>query len=428
MDIIMRLAAEIWTTFQAMAPYLLLGLAFAGLLHVVFSKELIVRHLGADSVGSVVKAALLGVPLPLCSCGVIPTALALRKSRASEGAVMSFLISTPQTGVESIVATWGMLGPVFAVYRPLAALVMGVVGGLAARLGRKETQAAVAPAAFECVLCSSTEVHRHGWPEKTVAAARYAFGTFLDDISVQLVIGIVISGLISFFIPEDFFARYVSNDFLGMLLMVAVGIPMYVCATASIPIAMALMMKGLSPGAAFVFLCAGPATNAAAIVLVTHAMGRRFTTVYLATMVLGSLVAGAALNGVFALLGNPDPHASMAHHHHAAGAAAWMAAPVYAFLVILLLSLARKAAPGLWGRLLRRPAHSGAPAAEGVLTVGVEGMTCSHCVAHVRGALQALDGARQVTVDLNLKRATVSGGVSAEAVREAIRRAGYRPV
>ncbi len=305
------LFAEITTTYFAMAPYLMLGLVFAGILHVLFKKEFIVKHLGSNSFGSVLKASLLGVPLPLCSCSVVPTALSLRKNNASIGASVSFLISTPQTGVDSIAATYGMLGPVFAFFRPIAALIMGIVGGVVTNIVVKKSsvQSVAMPSSFPCVICKEPSEHTHSWLDKMRAMSRYACIDFLDDITIQLMIGIVIAGVLSFFIPPDFFVTYVNNDFLGMILMMLLGIPMYVCATASIPIALALMDKGLSPGAAFVFLACGPATNAATIALINKAMGTKIIGIYLGVIAVCSLAAGFALNWIYSLTGAAVPHA-----------------------------------------------------------------------------------------------------------------------
>lgn len=420
-----------WVTFEAMAPYLALGLVFAGILHVFFTKRFVARHLGSNSPMVVVKAAALGVPLPLCSCGVIPTALSLRKSRASEGAVMSFLISTPQTGVDSIVATWGMMGPVFAIFRPIAAFVMGVAGGFAVRFRHPDSVASTAAEGpEECVVCNATSAHTHTWTEKGVAMWRYAFGTFLDDISVQLLIGVLVAAAIAFLVPDGALVKLVSNDFVGMLLMVVIGIPMYVCATASIPIAVALMLKGLSPGAAFVFLCVGPATNAATLLLVSRAMGRRFALFYVGTMIVGGLLAGIGLNTFFDATGLEPVFGPHAGHVHEESGAWWLDVVVYAFLVVLVASLARVLAPRWYSRIVHvfsRPKPIvGSDGAAGV-TFSVEGMTCSHCASHVREALEGVQGVREVDVDLAGHRVRVRGTAGEEALREAVRVAGYKP-
>ncbi|MBD3391862.1 MAG: SO_0444 family Cu/Zn efflux transporter [Chitinivibrionales bacterium] len=419
-----ELWSEIVRTFVAMAPYLLLGLTFAGILHVMFSKSIIVRHLGGGTFASTVKAALLGVPLPLCSCGVLPTAVSLRKSRASEGATMSFLISTPQTGIDSIVATYGMLGPVFAVFRPVAAFVMGIVGGVLTNLFGAERAGKARPedSGAQCPMCYETAPHTHGIGEKLSSMVRYAYGSFLDDIATHLVVGIVVSGVIAFVVPEGFFSRYMGNTFLEMLLMIVGGIPLYVCATASIPIAMALMMKGLSPGAAFVFLAVGPATNAAAMTLIGNTMGKRFVAIYIGTIAVLSVAAGYALNGVFAVYGEGLQH--IHEHEHMAAGFNWSILFSIVFLAMLVLSLYRKYVAVHVERLRART--RAVPAAEEQTTVlYINGMTCNHCANNVTESLLKVDGVTDAHVDLASKSATVEGTFDIAEARKAIAGAGY---
>ena len=305
MSYLVHFMSEMTAIFLSMAPYLLLGLTIAGFLHVVFRKELIVKHLGRGNLFSIVKAALLGVPLPLCSCGVVPTALSLRKNNASEGATLSFLISTPQTGIDSIIAMYGLLGGLFALFTPVAALVTGVIGGIAVTVfkGNKTAEPKIS-SIDDCNLCTQSDPHTHSLSDKIKGMFNYAYKEFLDDISLQLVAGILISAVIGFVVPENFFSRYVTNDFAGMVLMVLAGIPLYICATASIPIALVLMIKGLSPGAAFVFLTVGPATNAATITMIAHAMGRRVVVIYLTVLTVMSFLAGSVLNMLYAHTGS----------------------------------------------------------------------------------------------------------------------------
>lgn len=424
------LALSTLQTYTEMAPYLLLGLTFAGLLHVVFKKEFITRHLGKDSLGSVVKAALLGVPLPLCSCGVVPTALSLRKSSASKGATMSFLISTPQTGVDSIIATYGMLGPVFALFRPLAAFLIGVVGGAVAHATgtrRGETQGPAKVVAG----CADDDAAQGPWFQRLVFAMRYGYVTFLDDISVQLLIGIAISGLITFFVPGDFFERFVGNDLAAMALMILGGVPLYVCATASIPIAAALMAKGVSPGVAFVFLAVGPATNAASLTIIAQSLGKKFAATYLAVMIVGAVLAGYALNFAVALFGT-GVSSTHVHMHGTDGPGLLNSVWIGLFSVLLVLSFFRKAFPKAWYRIAlfvrnSRFSDSTETAFAGVV-IGVQGMTCNHCAAHVSEAIGSVAGVTGVQVDLNAKRARVQGTFSLSAVADAVRAAGYTPV
>ena len=295
---------HIYDIFIEISPFLLLGLFFVGLLHIFFSKEFIVKHIGKDNVGSIVKASVLGVPLPLCSCGVIPTAIYMAKNGASKGAVISFLISTPQTGIDSIMATYGMLGWVFAIYRPVIAFVSGILGGIIVNVFSKEPMTISVEQEAEAPTCSSGSCDSSSCgttPAKKQNAFmrfyHYAFVEFLDDIAVHFIIGIIISGLISFFIPEEFFIKYsLGSGILGMLVMIAVGLPMYICATASIPIAITLMLKGVSPGAAFVFLTVGPLTNAASLAILSKIFTKKVIIIYATSASIIAIIAGLSLD------------------------------------------------------------------------------------------------------------------------------------
>ena len=273
-----------------MSPYLLLGFLIAGILHVFVPRRFYAKYLSRDNRFSVLYAALLGVPLPLCSCGVLPTAVGLKKENASNGAVASFLIATPQTGIDSILATFSVLGLGFAVIRPVAALVAGVCGGiLVNRLVKEET---VAPAAQEkpCCCCH----HEHG--NRVWRVLRYAFYEMMQEIGLRLIVGLVLAALIQIAVPDDFFLRFGSQPLLQMLIILVIAVPMYVCSTGSIPVAAALILKGLSPGAALVMLMAGPAVNLASILVVRKSMGIRFTWIYLLTIIGFSVLFGLLVN------------------------------------------------------------------------------------------------------------------------------------
>ena len=247
----LELLTAFWDLFMEMAPYLVLGFLLAGVLHVFFPKHKVHKYLGGKNLKSVINASLVGIPLPLCSCGVIPTGVSFHKNGASKGASVSFLISTPQTGVDSILATYSLMGLPFAVIRPIVALITGIIGGVA-------TNAVDESPVTEAPQSAVNEIKGN----KFIAMLRYAFVDFLADIAKWLVIGLAIAAVITVMVPDSFFESYLSNPYLNMLLVLAASVPMYVCATGSIPVAMALLVKGISPGAAFVFLMAGPATNA----------------------------------------------------------------------------------------------------------------------------------------------------------------------
>ena len=264
-----------------------------------------------------IKASFIGVPLPLCSCGVIPTAISRYKQGASKGATTSFLISTPQTGVDSILVTYSFMGPLFAVYRATAAFVSGIVGGvLVGSLDRGKD--AESPddrcrdtAISNCKVCNEPEnplfEHDHTLAAKTRAALRYGFIDFFSDIAGHILIGIVLAGVISYFLPDSFFSETIGTGFVSMLLMIVVGIPLYMCSTASVPVAYAMMLKGVTPGAALVFLMVGPATNVVTISVVGSVMGKRTLGLYLATIAGTSIVLGVLLDLIYDITGAPVP-------------------------------------------------------------------------------------------------------------------------
>lgn len=294
---LMSALAESWHVLAASAPYLLFGFLAAGVMHGFVSTQVVARHLGGGGVGSVVKAALFGVPLPLCSCGVLPAALDLRKRGASRGAVLSFLISTPETGVDSIALSWVLLGPMLTIFRPLAAFVTAVAAGILENaVGREPTEMAVAPRACGCAPAPSLE--RLPVRGRLRTGLSYAFGDLLKDLVPWLAIGFLAAGLIGAAVPQGALGQVLGAGPLAYLAMLALGIPLYLCATASTPIAAAFLLKGLSPGAALVFLLAGPATNTASIVALAGALGWRAATRYLATIAVVSVGMGALLDVV----------------------------------------------------------------------------------------------------------------------------------
>ena len=293
LDVLTQAALAFWAMLCEMSPYLLFGFFAAGLLSVLVSRETVERHLGGHGFWPVMKAALFGIPLPLCSCSVIPVTASLRKHGAGRGAATAFLISTPQTGVDSILVTLALLGPVFAIFRPLAALVSGLLGGGAVDALEPHGQDDAEPVE-ECVDACCAE-DGHGRVAKIFS---YGFVDLPRDIGKALLIGIVIAGVISAALPADFFVG-VGTGVLAILVMMLLGIPVYVCATASIPVAAALMMKGVSPGAALAFLMTGPATNAAGIATVWKIMGRRTALVYLAAVASTAFASGLILDYIF---------------------------------------------------------------------------------------------------------------------------------
>ena len=285
---------EVLSLINEMSPYLLLGFFFAGVMHAFIPGMVYNRYLGGKGFKSVFYGALFGVPLPLCSCGVLPTAMSLRKQGASKGATASFLISTPETGVDSIIATYSVLGLPFAVIRPVAAFCNAIMGGwLINKFGDKDEVVPVDASAKTCCCHhKQEETHHEGFLGKMREALRFGFVEMIEDIGKWLVIGLVIAGLITVFVPDEFFALFRGNTQLSMLLVLCIAIPMYICATGSIPIAVALMMKGLTPGAALVLLMAGPACNMASILVINKTLGSKSLVFYLVSIITMAILWG----------------------------------------------------------------------------------------------------------------------------------------
>jgi len=406
-----EIAWEFWAVLSEMAPYLLFGFFVAGLLSVLISAQRVERHLGGKGFWPVLKAAAFGVPLPLCSCGVIPVSASLRRHGASKGATASFLISTPQTGVDSILVTYSLLGGVFALFRPIAALVSGVIGGMLVSLFDRGPEAReiddIARAQSPATVTGNN---------RFVEAMKYGFVTLPADIGRALLVGLIVAAAISAAVPENYFADVLPPGIGQILILMLAGIPVYVCATASVPIAFALIGTGVSPGAAFAFLMTGPATNAATIATIWKVMGRRTALLYLLTM------AGAALAGGLLL----DQFLTARQVHAHVGHGGWMIPPLVNHLsAAVLLALLAWA---LGGPLVRRFRPAAQPAvSHGQTTVlRVEGMTCTHCANSVRRALQERPGVKTADVDLSGNRATVVGeGYDIQGLVQAVENLGY---
>ncbi|NOQ42097.1 MAG: SO_0444 family Cu/Zn efflux transporter, partial [Desulfuromusa sp.] len=281
MDISIKIFIECWDILVESAPYVLFGFFAAGILKAYLPEKLVAKHLGGNGMASVFKASLFGVPLPLCSCGVIPAAIELRKQGAGKGASAAFLVSVPETGVDSVAITWALLDPVMTVIRPISSLITATTTGLLINRLPDDPQLDFAEEGEEpgcgCPVetaesCPSKQPESHFVRVRNGLA--YAFGDLLGDIGKWLLLGIGVAGVIATLVPDDFFIRYLDNEFLSLLIMLGIGIPIYICASASTPVAAAPVLKGLSPGAALVFLSAGPATNAATITVMSRYFGR----------------------------------------------------------------------------------------------------------------------------------------------------------
>lgn len=415
-----QLLSEFLLLSQQMGPYLLLGFAVAGLLHVFVPETLIHRHLGSHCAGAVLRGAVFGAPLPLCSCGVIPVAASLKRGGASPPAVLSFLIATPVTGIDSILATYSLLGGFLAIVRPIASVFIAVLSGLILLLVlRKEVVAG--RGGGQSKLEAATRPLFRDLPARLKGAVHYAFFELLAGIAGSVLIGLAVGAAISVFVPPSLVTGWLGRGWLVYFVMVAISTPLYVCATGSIPIAAALMAKGLSPGAAMVFLLAGPATNTVAIAVGRDLVGKRGVVVYLVTIIIGSVVAGIAVDQLAALIGASGGEA---FHHHESPPGPVGIVTGYAMLGMLAYHLA---AP--WIRRLRTMRSSGAEAGArpDEVVLAVPSATCNRCAKAITETLTPLESVAGVTVDLDHKRVTVatSGTVSPQRLVEALRDAGY---
>ncbi len=409
-----------------MSPYILLGFLIAGLMHSFIPQKTFARHLSGTGWKAVVKSTLIGIPLPLCSCGVLPTAIGMRRNGASKAASTSFLIATPQTGVDSIAATWSLLGPAFAIIRPFAALFTALFGGLA--VGKSEanesnTQTTTDDCAADTHHHSHTHSHTHQrnvdnaenatrW-DKTKNALRYGFIDLVGSIGNWLVAGLIIAAIITVYVPEDFFSILGKTPILSMIAVLVIAIPMYVCATGSIPIAMSLVMKGLSPGTALVLLMAGPAANFASFTLISREMGKKSATIYLASIIVGSMAFGLAIDYLLpaSWFTIPAMHES---HCHEVGSVSIFSSICSLILVSLLLFT-----------FIKRFIHPEIKKDNMTTEYKITGMNCPHCQAAVAKSIAGVYGVEEVNVNLSTGIASVNGVHDTSLLIAAVRSAGF---
>ncbi len=397
-----------WDTGVALAPSLFLGLLIAGVLHVFVKKDRIFKHMGKPGLRSSVKASLIGVPLPLCSCGVLPAALGLRKDGASKGAAVSFLASTPQTGVDSVAATWALLGWPVALAKVIAAFVAGVVSGTIVDVLDSENGHSMAP--------SSSGVEEKGSIPGRIW--RYAFGTLFRDIYLWLLIGVGISALVTVFIEPGQLAEYpVLAGPLGMLAALAIGIPLYVCSVSSVPIAAALVYAGFPVGSALVFLMAGPATNAATMGAVRKSLGKLSFWSYILTVVGVSLLAGLLLNDL------EIPAGTLLHHHNSSGILGVLSIVASG---LFFLAIGFYAVKEILHKVKMKSAVDLSDT--GSITYNVSAMTCPNCVRAVSEALSKLSGVGSVVVSLESGTASVvpASDYSSSRILETLDRIGHK--
>ena len=329
--------AFLWSSFLLLAPMLLLGLLLSGLIHVFVSRQAILRWLRDDSLKSVTLSSAIGIPVPLCSCSVVPVVAEMRNKGASRSSCMSFLITAPETGADSILVTNAFFGPIVAIIRPVISFITAVVAGIFCigliRDDRDEAEASGHPHGHECshdhhqsliadrddcyVSPAQLKVLLVNWLKGIAGRQstgevptdnqefdfkklvkhifRYGFIEIADDILFALLVGVVLGGVLFLAIPSDLMAHEYAR-WLSYPVMVLISIPLYICASASTPIAAALVAKGVSPGAALIFLMTGPATNTGTIAIIVSQFGSRFASIYVAAVIAVTVVLGIAID------------------------------------------------------------------------------------------------------------------------------------
>ncbi|MCF6174706.1 MAG: permease [Victivallaceae bacterium] len=407
MDKIIEFFVNCWLTTTELAPWLLLGLGIAGALHIWIPDNFIKRHLGHGRISAIFKAVIFGVPMPLCSCGVIPAALGIKKQGAGNGAAMGFLISTPQTGVDSIMVSASLLGLPFALFKLVSAFILGIIGGLLSYFSDTAAENSIAE-----------DLSSDNAPPKTCRELlNFAVDDLLKMIWRWLFAGIIISAAITTWLPKDFFQNYLTdNILLAMLLVLLISLPMYVCATASVPIAAALVANGMPIGAALVFLMAGPASNVATIGTVYRAFGIKNLFIYLGTIITGSLFCGWLFSSVIA------PHTvQTAMQHHEAGIIPIVATIILGGLMLRFAIMEFKDwfnshSKSTSDRLTSREFH-------------VTGITCQGCAGKLKTALNALSGIAATEINIESGIVTVSGdSLNDKIISAEIVKCGFTPV
>ena len=312
MDFILSVLHEAWNLLLESSVYIIFGLMVSGLLRVFLNPNSVGHHFGQGRFLSVFKAALLGIPIPLCSCGVLPAAVSLRKQGANNGATTAFMISTPESGIDSIAITYALIDPIMTVARPVVAFFTAAVAGMAENLLSFGSKNSFPSPDLTCPVdgccdgidCPPQDHSRHHtFAIKFRAGLNYALSELWGDLAGWFLLGLILAGLITAFIPEDMLGRTLGGGIQSMLIMLAFGIPLYICATASTPIAAALILKGVSPGAALVFLLAGPATNLTSLTVLLGIIGKRATTIYLISIAFMTVICGLALDRIYEFFG-----------------------------------------------------------------------------------------------------------------------------
>lgn len=401
---------SLFAIVNEMSPYILLGFFVAGLLNSFVKPELMAHHLAGNGIKPVIKAALLGIPLPLCSCGVLPTAVSLKRQGASKGATTSFLIATPQTGVDSIAATYSLLGLPFAILRPIAALLGSMFGGLMVSTTDDEDDV---HEHTDCCESKQTTI-KESFAQKFIGAVKYGFVDMVGSVGKWLIIGLIIAAVITVAVPDELFLGLSQYPILAMIVMVIIAVPMYICATGSIPIALSLICKGLTPGVGFVLLMAGPAANFASVMILNKDLGRKATFIYVLSVVVTAIFFGIIIDYVLPTQWFiPNVQAFSPSCHVSFGIFPSICSIILAVLLInsFIVNRRNQKTDKLNTNMTKE--------------YKIDGMACSHCQATVKKAIEAIPGVNNVVVDLGAGKAIIEGEVSSEVVASAVNNAGF---
>ncbi len=427
MDIILNILLHSWSLTIEMAPYLLLGFFAAGLLHVFIPIEMIGRHLGKESISSVIKASLIGVPIPLCSCGVLPIAASIRKSGAGRSSTLSFLITTPVTGVDSLMATWALLGWFFTITRIISASVIGFVSGFAMILfsSAKDNPGIAGPDDLSPACAATPSGNNMSQTGKLPIldslkeSLRYSFLELPASFAGSLLFGLILAGIITYFLPPDLIKQYFGAGFTGVLAATLIGIPLYVCSTGSIPIAAAMIASGFSPGAALSFLIAGPATNTVAIFTVKKILGNRETLIYLASIFTGAIGFGMLFN----LFNIELPGVLLpGHEHHHISYFKIISAVILLFIIFSHFFKEK------YNRYFNKIQTAGVSNMNTII-ISSPDISCQHCAATIKKTLQKFSGIDDIKVDVSSKNVSITikegAKVDNNKILSALEEAGY---
>ena len=395
LDTFLNILIEIWHLLLIVSPWLLLGLLIAGIVHSFIGEEFIRRHLGGSGLIPVLKSTVFGIPLPVCSCGVIPIAAGLRKDGASKASTMAFLVSTPTTGIDSLFVTYAFLGSIYMIARPLAALVAGLFIGVLVHSTEKEE----VPKLSEHGSHASMTIL-----ERIKQTFNYGFRILPEDIGKTLLLGVIAGGVLTAALPKDIASVYLSNPLIAYPLMLVISIPLYICAIGAVPIAAALLLKGLVPGAALTFLIAGPATNTITIAFVGKKLGRKILILYLIAIISIAIIFGI----LFDLI---TQGFKMQHILSPGEKLPYMLQFVSTLLILMIIGLT----------VVKRKIRG----SEMDYSFYVPNMTCKHCQMTIEQALKKVPGIKKVEVHLDEKLIKVDGEIDEETVAKQIQDAGY---